>query len=122
MREFLGALGCRPPLKLSQDRGQSFRDGLLDGIQLGPECSPECQQPRHSLCALIKRRRSTTFPPLLASSMKFRGINGHDDLGIFKGIFYLRPQGRRPRCILLQINVQVQATVPRLAVRNASPV
>jgi hypothetical protein len=88
VREFLGTLGCRPSLKLLQDRGQTFRDGLLGGIQLGPERSPGCQQPRHSLCALIKPRRSTTFPFLVASSVKFGGINGHDDLGftiIFDG-------------------------------------
>src|SRR5262249_59383165 len=87
VREFLGTLGCRPSLKLLQDRGQTFRDGLLGGIQLGPERSPDYQQPRHSLCALIKRR-STTFPFLVASSVKFGGINGHDDLGftiIFDG-------------------------------------
>jgi hypothetical protein len=62
---------------------------LLDGIQLGPERSPDCQQPRHSPCALIKSRSlSTTFPLLLASSMKLRGINGHDNLDfaiIFEG-------------------------------------
>jgi hypothetical protein len=88
VREFLGTLGCRPSLKLLQDRGQTFRDGLLGGIQLGPERSPDCQQPRHSLCALIKPRRSTTFVFLVASSVKFGGINGHDDLGftiIFDG-------------------------------------
>jgi hypothetical protein len=75
------ALGGDRPLKLIQDRLQTFRDGLLDGIQLGPEHSPDCQQPRHSPRALIKSRSlSTTFPLLLASSMKLRGINGHDNL------------------------------------------
>jgi hypothetical protein len=86
--QLLGTSGGRP-FKLLQDRGQTFRDGLLDGIQLGPERSPDCQQPRHSPCALIKSRSlSTTFPLLLASSMKLRGINGHDNLDfaiIFEG-------------------------------------
>ena len=76
-----GTLGGGRPFKLLQDRGQTFRDGLLDGIQLGPERSPNCQQPRRSPSALIKPRRSTTFPLLLALSMKLRGINGHEDLG-----------------------------------------
>jgi hypothetical protein len=76
-----GTLGGGRPFKLLRDRGQTFRDGLLDGIQLGPERSPNCQQPRRSPSALIKPRRSTTFPLLLALSMKLRGINGHEDLG-----------------------------------------
>jgi hypothetical protein len=84
-----GALGGGRPFKLLQDRGQTFRDGF-DGIQLGPERSPDCQQPRHSPCALIKPGSfSTTFPLLLASSMEFRGINGHNDLG-FTIIFECR--------------------------------
>jgi hypothetical protein len=41
------ALAGGRPFKFLQDRGQTFRDGLLDGIQRGPERSPECQQPRH---------------------------------------------------------------------------
>jgi len=81
--------------------GQTLRDGLLDGIQLGPERAPDCQQPRHSLCALIKPRRSTTFPFLLALFVKFGGINGHDDFGfmiIFDGGSLVIPrEARVPR-------------------------
>lgn len=81
VRAFLGTLGSCPPLKLLHHRGQTFRGRLLDGIQLGPERSPDCQQPRHSLFALIKRRCNTMLPPLLASSMELRGMNGHDEVG-----------------------------------------
>jgi hypothetical protein len=58
-----------------------FRDGLLEAIQLRPEHLSDCEQPRHSPSALIKARRSTTFPLLLASSLKLHGISGHDNLG-----------------------------------------
>ena len=56
----------RPPLKLLQDGGQTFR---------GP--GEFARLPAKAFAVrLIKSRRSTTFPPLLTSSMKFCGING----------------------------------------------
>jgi len=32
-------------LELLQERGETFRDSLLDGIVLGPEPYPDCPQP-----------------------------------------------------------------------------
>jgi hypothetical protein len=32
-------------LELFQERGETFRDSLLDGIVLGPEPYPDCPQP-----------------------------------------------------------------------------
>ena len=46
-----------PPRRFYDSAAQTFRDGLLDRIQRGPERSPDCQQPRHSPCALIKPLR-----------------------------------------------------------------
>jgi hypothetical protein len=75
-----GPLGGGRAFKLLEHRGQTFGDGLLGSIQLGPERSPDFKQPRHSPCALINAGHSTTVPFVLASSVKLRGIDSHDDL------------------------------------------
>jgi hypothetical protein len=71
-----------------------FGEGLLDAIQLNAEHLPDCQQPRHSPRVLIRPQGGTTFPLLLASSMKVFGINGHGKISVSS--FKLRRKALQP--------------------------